>query len=159
MKNAMETPEQIERRLQRCLTPRGFSDAGMVAIDEMIDELAGEAGERSFFNGHSWWWMSGSVAAGVALAFGLTWLSQPDAPAKSATLSMGYQTVSLVSEEEGVVAAEADEQLFSDEDGNLMRAWHVVVVNREHFHDAETGHEVTVVHPRDEMVLMPVSSF
>jgi hypothetical protein len=70
-----------------------------------------------------------------------------------------FEPISLVSEEEGVVSAEVEDRLFSDGDGNLMRAWHVQVVNQERFHDPQTGHEVTLVRPRDEVVLMPVSSF
>jgi hypothetical protein len=155
----METLEEIERRLQRSLTPRGFSDEGMRAIDEMLDELAGETEHRSLFNGRSLPWISGSAAAGLALAFGLTWMNSPESPKAVGGISTGIGEVSLVSEEQGVVAAEADERLLSDGDGNLMRAWHMQVVNRERFHDPQTGHEVTVVQPRDEMVLMPVSAF
>ncbi len=155
----METPEEIERRLQRCLTPRGFSTEGMASIEDMIDELAGESAKRAMFDGHAVGWISGSAAAGIALAFALTWLNAPEKPEPVAAISTGVELVSLVSEEEGVVAAEADEELLADSDGRLMRAWHVQVVNQERFVDPQTGHEITVVQPRDELVLMPVSAF
>ncbi|MGB1128879.1 MAG: hypothetical protein ACPG4K_02420, partial [Haloferula sp.] len=103
--------------------------------------------------------ISGSAAAGIALAFALTWLNAPEKPEPVAAISTGVELVSLVSEEEGVVAAEADEELLADSDGRLMRAWHVQVVNQERFVDPQTGHEITVVQPRDELVLMPVSAF
>ena len=155
----MDTPEDIERRLQRCLTPRGFSEAGMEAMDQMIDELAGTADEAVSFDGHRMAWLTGSAAAGIALAFGITWMNAPESPDAFVGWADQIEPISLVSEEVGVVAAEADEQLVSDDEGNLMRAWHVQVVNQERFHDPQTGHEVTVVRPRDEVVLMPVSSF
>lgn len=155
----MEAPEEMELRLQRCLTPRGFSDEGMNAMDQMIDELAGEVEERESFGGHRWAWVSGAAAAGIALAFGITWVNQIGMADTPAVLADFVEPISLVSEEVGVVAAEVDDQLISDGDGNLMRAWHVQVVNQERFHDPQTGHEVTVVRPRDEVVLMPVSSF
>jgi len=155
----METPEEMERRLQRCLTPRGFSDEGMAAMDDLLDELAGDSEEIASFNGHRWAWVSGAAAAGIALAFGITWMSQLGQPESSSLVADFVEPVSLVSEEVGVVAVEEGEQLLSDDEGNLMRAWHMQVVNQERFHDPQTGHEVTVVHPRDEVVLMPVSSF
>lgn len=155
----MEAFEVMERRLERSLTPRGFSEAGMASIEEMLDELSGETPRRTLFNGHGLRWISGSAAAGVALAFGLTWLNSPEIAEPVAAVSTGIVPVSLVAEEEGVVAAEADEELVVGSDGQLMRAWHLQVVNQERFLDPQTGHEVTVVHPRDEMVLMPVSAF
>lgn len=155
----MEAPEEIELRLQRALSPRGFSTEGMEAIEEMLDVLAVESDQRASFSGHRWAWLSGSVAAGVALAFGITWMNSGVEPLVTDQFFQHIEPVSLVSEEEGVVSAEVESGLFSDRDGNLMRAWHVQVVNQERFHDPQTGHEVTVVRPRDEVVLMPVSSF
>ncbi len=67
--------------------------------------------------------------------------------------------VVLLEDMEGVVSAEENEALVTDADGTLHRAWHVQVVSEERFHDEQSGQEVRVVHPRDELVLMPVTSF
>lgn len=67
--------------------------------------------------------------------------------------------VVLLEDVEGVVSAEANQSLVADADGSLHRAWHVQVLSEEHFHDEESGETVRVVHPRDEVVMMPVTSF
>jgi hypothetical protein len=39
------------------------------------------------------------------------------------------------------------------------RAWRVRVVDEERLHDVQTGYEVLVSRPREEVRLIPVSSF
>lgn len=163
----METAEQIERKLGD-LVPRGFSESGASSIEAMLDELAADDepnGQR-----RTWGW--GLAAAAVVLAVSLAGLANRQAgatadavvavPNDEPELVEGLESgddPELVAELEGVVSVEADDGMLTDSDGSLHRAWHVRVVSEERFHDSETGQEVRVVAPRDELVLMPVTAF
>ncbi|BCX46455.1 hypothetical protein HAHE_03630 [Haloferula helveola] len=151
----METPEQIERALMERLVPRGFSDRGAASLDELIDELADETpapGQR-----RTLWW---GAAAAVALTAGVSWGVWPRVPESVPVVGMGgLAEVELLSESVGVVSTEADDRLLTDSDGSLLQAWNVTVVNEELFRDEQTGHEVRVIQPRDELVLIPVTAF
>lgn len=158
----MEELEEIERRLEG-LVPRGFSESGLASVEAMFDKLAANEPPR---RPAGWTWGLGAAAA-VALAAGLGLTLRPaaDPPAVTVAAPDAVAEVAdgeepeLVSELEGVVAIEADDGMLTDADGSLHRAWHVRVVSEERFRDSESGQEVRVVAPRDELVLMPVSAF
>lgn len=153
----MDTPEMIERSLER-LVPRGFSREGEASLMELIDELAGEdSPERGPRWGALLGW-SGGLAAAFALGGGLIFAGNEE----SGTVPLaGVEDmgVELMAEAEGVVSAEPDSTLLVDPGGDLHQAWHVQVVNEERVRDLRTGYEVRITRPRDELVLLPVTSF
>lgn len=150
----MQTAEEVEKALAERLIPRGFSERGGRELEALIDDLAAEeAPER-----RSAWPIWGAAAA-LAFVGSIAWWASPDTPQDLMVSGLPAEELELLSESVGVVTAEPDAELRSDSEGNLLRAWHVHVVSEERFRDAETGHEVRVVQPSDELVLLPVSTF
>lgn len=150
----MQTPEEIEKVLAERLIPRGFSERGERELEALIDELAAEEGppRRNV-------WPIWGAAAVVAFAGSIAWWASPETRRDLMAFDPAVEELELISESIGVVTAEPDVELRSDDEGNLLRAWHLHVVSEERFRDAETGHEVRVVQPSDELVLLPVSTF
>ncbi|MCU0797955.1 MAG: hypothetical protein MUF31_18695 [Akkermansiaceae bacterium] len=154
----METPESIESKLERMLIPRGFSERGMAECESLIDELAAESGVTGR-DLRPWVW-AGGLAAAVALAAGLAWQWQPATGLPLTDLAAAdTEELSLVSETEGVVSAELAGERLSEADGSLLEPWQIQVVSEERFRDEQTGEEIRVWQPREELVLVPVSSF
>lgn len=155
----METPESIERMLEKRLTPSAFSAEGALALDLLIDDLAAASPVESLNWGR---YLLGAAAAALVM-FAVIVMSIPSgevAPVVAMeNLFAEPANVVLLEDTEGVVSAEENEVLVTGADGTLHRAWHVQVVSEERFHDEQSGQEVRVVHPRDELVLMPVTSF
>lgn len=153
-------PDQIEKALQR-LVPASMSEGGMASVDELIDELAGVESEAVKPRSNWLWWGSG-VAASLAVLVGLaveTGRVEQIAANSVAGPALVEQGMVLLEQSDWVSAAEEDKVLMTENDGSVHRAWHVQVVNEERFRDRETGYEVRVVHPRSELVLMPVTAF
>ncbi|MCH7228102.1 hypothetical protein [Haloferula sp. A504] len=150
----MQTPEEIEKALAERLIPRGFSERGGRELEALIDDLAAEEDPRR----RSAWPIWGAAAA-VAFVGSIAWWASPETAQDRMAFEPAGEELELISESVGVVTAEPDAELRSDDEGNLLRAWHVHVVSEERFRDAETGHEVRVVQPSDELVLLPVSTF
>lgn len=152
----MDTADSVEKALER-LMPRGMSEAGFKGLESMIDELAADAPARK----PDWLrigvWTTGGMAAALALGFGLM-AGAPVAPSAQ-PLVVNPPVVELLSQVEGVVRVHPVVDLVTESDGSLHRSWRMEVVNEELFHDAETGQQVRVVRPRDEIVTMPVTSF
>lgn len=151
----MEARDPIELALER-LIPSGFSDEGAAALDSLIDELAAEdapqtSWRRLFYLG------AGTAAAGITVVLGLAFANDPIVEFEQ--VEWDDSELLLVAELEGVISAERDEAWVADEDGSLHQAWRMQVVSEERFHDAQTGSEVRVLHPREEIVLMPVTAF
>lgn len=152
----MQTPEEVERALAERLMPRGFSEKGGRELESLIDELAAGEDDQGEPRRRGWFW--GAAAAAAVMVPVMWWPTK--APAEQLVAAdVPGEEIELLSESIGVVAAEADEDLMSDADGSLMRAYHLSVVSEERFRDVETGHEVRVVRPSDELVLVPVSNF
>ena len=154
----METPESIEAKLGRLLIPRGFSDRGRDACDSLIDELAASAPEaRRDWRPFVW---LGGLAAVLAMTFSLMvdfGASRPGVQAASGPDEPNG--LALLSETEGVVSAEVAGERLSESDGSLFEPWQIRVVAEERFRDEETGEEIRVWQPREELVLVPVSTF
>lgn len=158
----MESPEDIEKALARLL-PSAISDQGQRSLEDLIDSLA--AGETVVEmpppHRKPWAWIGGIGAAAAAVALALvTPAGEPRAPQFSST--------DLPPEDEGgfVVLAQSKhvetaepENWTSESDGVTHRAWRVRVVNQERVQDLETGYEVLVSRPQEEVILMPVNAF
>lgn len=160
----MDRVEEIERRLEQ-LVPRGFSESGLASLEAMVDELA--AAEDDPREKRRGWGLAVSAAAVLGVSLAGPWSSVPDSVAAEAPgvdealveeVAEGEEP-ELMAELEGVVAIEEDDSMLTDSDGSLHRAYHVQVAREERFRDSESGQEVRVMAQRDELVLMPVSSF
>jgi hypothetical protein len=161
----MESPEDIEKALAR-LMPSAISEKGHRSMDDLIDSLA--AGETvtlqlpSAKKSNHWSWIGGigAAAAAVVVALSLPQGKPPavveNAPAQEDPAAKG--DVVLIGSSE-VVEDAVPEDWMSETDGVPHRAWRVRVVDQERLRDVETGYEVLVSRPREEVRLMPVTSF
>lgn len=160
----MESPEDLEKALAR-LMPSAISGKGQRSMEDLIDCLA--AGETVATvlpekKAGRWSWLGGIGAAAAAVVIALN-LPQREVPAvveisatpESAAPKSG---VVLIGQSE-VVEEAVPEDWMSEADGVPHRAWRVRVVDQERLRDLETGYEVLVTRPREEVRLMPVTSF
>jgi len=163
----MESPEDIEKALSR-LMPAAISEEGKRSLDELIDGLA--AGESPLSKREisrrpslsSWPWAGGIAAAAAAVVVALNWpAAAPVAPEASIArnrLPAETRGIVLLRQSERVEDAEPQPWL-SETDGVAHRAWRVRVIDEERLRDNETGYEVLVSRPREEVILMPVTVF
>jgi hypothetical protein len=163
----MESPEDIEKALAR-LMPSAISEKGQRSMEDLIDSLA--AGETvveelpTVKNASRVPWFAfggiGAAAAAVVIAFSLPQGGSPtvvkNAPASEAPAAK--DGLVLVGSTE-VVEDAVPEDWMSETNGVPHRAWRVRVVDQERLRDAETGYEVLISRPREEVRLMPVTSF
>lgn len=176
----MESLEDIEKALSR-LVPSAISGKGQQSLEDLIDGLAAEAGEEPEVvempapvtaapKRRVWTWTGGIAAAAAAVVAAMV-LPQGNPGGNPGTVA--YQgkpqltPVSHPAPEDGVlllgqverVEAAEPEDWVSEADGVTHRAWRFRVVNEERVQDVKTGYEVTVSHPREKVVLMPVTAF
>ena len=141
--------------------PSAISGKGQQALEDLIDGLAGEPSGEKVKNSRRivWPWFGGMATAAAAVGFAFL---LPDAPeskqASQALANDSNEGVVLLSQTEKVEAAQP-ENWMSESDGVAYRAWRVRVVDQDRFQDVETGYEVIVSHPRDEVRLLPVTTF
>ena len=159
----MESPEDIEKALAR-LMPSAISEKGQRSMDDLIDSLA--AGETVAVelppmkkpSRLPWFGALGAAAAAVVVALSLPQGgSAPAAVVENAPKAEEGNVVLIGSSE--VVEDAVPEDWMSETDGVPHRAWRVRVVDQERLRDVETGYEVLVSRPREEVRLMPVTSF
>ena len=161
----MESPEDIEKALAR-LVPSAISEPGQRSLEDLIDSLAvGEAAVEEMPlpspRRKPWGWIggAGAAAAAVALAFVMPSGDTKDAsPLASVPVPEEKDGFLVLAQSKHVESAEP-EDWTSEADGVTHRAWRVRVVNQERVQDLETGYEVLVSHPQDEVILRPVNTF
>lgn len=153
-----DNTRQVEEILAR-LMPVALSDGCQSEVDALIDELAAGDGEPSVRR--SWWkyWVSGGIAAAGAIAA----LLFNDAPltrtiAQAPAVLEDVSGLVLVSERNRVESM-SDEGWVDDLDGSAMQATRLNVVEENTVRDAETGLIFRISEPREEVLLMPVSTF
>ena len=163
----MESPEDIEKALAR-LMPSAISEKGQRSMEDLIDSLA--AGEKVAEelppvkkSSRVPWFAFGGIgaaAAAVIVAFSLPQGGSPtvvkNAPAPEDPASKDGLVLIGSSE---VVEDAVPEDWMSETNGVPHRAWRVRVVDQERLRDVETGYEVLISRPREEVRLMPVTSF
>jgi len=145
---------EMEKALQR-LMPTALSDAAQAEMEAQIDGLAGGVGVlRHDFSRLAKW------LGGIAAALGIAALAFPFGDQEAATIAGKVENDGMV------VIAELDrvenvhdEGLFVDAGGSAVRKMSVRVVGESRILDEETGIEVTLTEPRNEMYLLPVSAF
>jgi hypothetical protein len=90
-----------------------------------------------------------------------TWPSPAPVPPSTGPLAgedAAESGIELIRQTERVEDAEPEGWL-SETDGVAHRAWRVRVIDEDRVRDVETGYEVTVSRPREEVILMPVTAF
>jgi hypothetical protein len=179
----MESLEDIEKALSK-LVPSAISDKGQQGLEDLIDRLATEAGEETGVvemparaaaaaapRRRAWGWSGGIAAAAAAIAAAMILPQGPPGPRAQTLAYQGKPQqfvpagdsapedgIVLLGQTERVEAAEPEDWV-SEADGVTHRAWRFRVVNEERVQDVRTGYEVTVSHPQEKVVLMPVTAF
>ena len=156
----MESPEDIEKALSR-LMPAAISEEGKRSLDELIDGLAAGGTIVEMPRKSAWPWLGGIGAAAAAVIVAL------NLPAGRPVQENIAVTPPAKAEEGGIVLLQQTERVenaepdgwMSETDGVAHRAWRVRVVDEERLRDLETGYEVLVSRPREEVILMPVTAF
>ncbi len=158
----MLTPDPIEDILAR-LMPTAISQAGQQSIETMLTELAAAAkpspAARTAPN--SWphrWLTAGIAAAGVAAAMAIPWSHPPAATTRTAASAPVGTGIVLVGESDRVEAM-TDEGWQDGSDGAPMQATRLRVVEENSLLDEQSGIVMQVSTPREELFLMPVSTF
>lgn len=156
----MESPEEIEKALSR-LMPASISEEGKRSLDQLIDGLAAGETVVEMPRKSAWPWLGGigAAAAAVVIAMNLP-AGGPAAGTVAVNLpaEAGDGGIVLIRQSERVENAEPDGWM-SETDGVAHRAWRVRVIDEERLRDLETGYEVLVSRPREEVILMPVTAF
>lgn len=145
--------EEMEKALMR-LMPVALSDSAQASMDARIDELAGGQVVPHDF---SRWarWLGGIAAAAAIGGFALPFSNWETAPLVDLAADDGMVVLNELDRVENV----RDEGLFVDAGGSAVRKMCVRVVGESTIRDVETGIEVTLTEPREEMYLMPISAF
>jgi hypothetical protein len=156
----MESPEDIEKALFR-LMPAAFSKEGQRSLDELVDSLAAGETVVKMPRKSVWPWVGGIGAAAAAVVVALNFSATRPAASELAVAPVPAAKqggIVLIQQTERVETA-VPEDWMSETDGVAHRAWRVRVVDEERLRDLETGYEVLVSRPREEVILMPVTAF
>lgn len=145
---------EMERALMR-LMPVALSDSAQAEIETQIDELAGGAHVvRQDFSPWAKW--LGGIAAAVAVGiYAIPSGTRESTPLVGSTADVGMVVLNELDRMQSI----RDDGLFVDPAGSAVRKMTVRVVGESRIRDEETGIEVTLTEPREEMYLMPISTF
>lgn len=161
----MHKPDPIETILAR-LMPPAISEGGQLDIEAMLDDLAGTAAPAAPVRPAGAPWMrhllaGGIAAAGVAAVL-IFPLARPPAASswahKTSPASGAHAGLVLVGESDRVESM-TDAGWQEDADGAPMQATRLSVVEENSLLDEQTGIVMQVSEPREEIFLMPVSTF
>jgi hypothetical protein len=159
----MQAPDPVETILAR-LMPPAMSQGAHQEIASMIEELAGPIVELPSAPPAGNWWIRSVVGGGIAAALGgivaifpLTpatpeprlALNPPAHPPSGLVLISGSDRVESIT----------DEGWQESQDGAAMRALRLNAVEERSVRDQESGIVVKISEPREEILLMPITSF
>lgn len=151
----MRDVDPIEAALAR-LMPVALSEAGERSIHETLDELAGSLPAKRYSTGKGWTIGLG-IAAAVAIAVFLTTRPSLQAPAVASQEKFDSPVEWLANSDR--VESLQDEGRISGVEGDALQAVSLRVIEENTLRDRETGYTFNISEPRDELVLMPVTSF
>ena len=153
----MHDRNSVETILAR-LMPPALSLDGQHEIEAMIDELAGPVSANQAST-RSWrlWRIGTGLAAALAAVFAIPRLMEPTATPETVTAAPIPEFL-LVGESDRIESM-TDEGWREIPDGSAMRAMRVRVIEENSFFDEETGIVMQVSQPREELLLMPISTF
>ena len=98
------------------------------------------------------------VAAGVAAAWLIPMINVPQHAVVTKLLEKPDPGFVLVSESDRVESM-TDEGWLEDADGGTMQAMRLNMVEQNILRDEETGMVMNISEPREEILLMPISTF
>jgi hypothetical protein len=160
----MHKPDSIETILAR-LMPPALSEAGQRNIESMLDALSGESAPavRAKTGALTWlrWLLPAGIAAAVVAAALVLPLASPPSPSSWVSVAAGGESragLVLVGESDRIESM-TDEGWQEESDGSAMRTLRLNVVEENSLLDEETGIVMQVSEPREEILLMPVSTF
>ena len=156
----MESPEDIEKALGRLL-PSAISERGQKSLEELIDSLAAGETVVEMPRKSRWPWLGGigAAAAAVIVAVSLPLANPPPTETAEAPVEPAMKSGIVLIEQTQRVEEAVPEDWMSESEGVPHQAWRVRVVDQDRLRDVQTGYEVVVSRPREEVRLMPVTSF
>jgi hypothetical protein len=152
----MHDRQSVENILTR-LMPPALSPAGQSEIDAMIDDLAGEL--KSGGGPRRWPLVAGGIAATLAAGFMIAQSVHRNFPQLADAVTIDEIPGFTVVSESGRVEDMVDVGWTESPDGGAMRTLRLRVVEESRLLDLETGIVMNISQPREEFLLMPVSTF
>ncbi len=160
----MQAPDpvlEMEAVMAR-LMPPSFSQDCQHELEALIDDLAGPeaAAEISPVN----WTLRAVIGGGIAAAVGALCAvlpfheTLPNGPALVSVPEVPTFGLVLISESDRVESM-IDEGWSEDAYGSAMHAIRLNVIEENQIRDEESGMLVKISEPREEVFLMPISSF
>ena len=159
----MQAPDPVETILAR-LMPQALSQDGQYELEAMIDDLAGPEAENvvelSPVNWTARWILGGGIAAAIGALCAVFPLHETNNPSELATRhSEGSPSGLVLLSASDRIESMIDEGWKEDANGAAIHAIRLNVVGENQLRDEETGMLVRISEPREEMLLMPISSF
>lgn len=159
----MQAPDPIEAILAR-LMPPALSQGRQLEIEAMIDELAGPVAENvvriSGKAGTRRWLVGGGIAAAIgALCALLPMVDRSLEPMVVANLPQESTPKLVLVSESDRVESVTDEGWQDDADGVAMQTLRMNLVGENRLRDEASGMVVQISEPREEILLMPISTF
>jgi hypothetical protein len=155
----LHSPGDIEKALER-LMPVALSERASRETNTLIDELSGETPTKK--QTYRKWPAALGIAAAISLAAFISLpKSQPatqQTAAKESTSESAEPTIAFLAEADRVENVR-DEGLYIDTGGSAVRKLRVRVVAETSIRDEETGIVFQLTSPREELHMLPVSTF
>lgn len=155
--------EEMEKALLR-LMPVAMEEEAQERMEAMLDGLAGDSKVvRSDFRKPSRWLAGTGIAAALGLGVYLS-IPRQNSPVESVkSVPVAAQSdlppeLVFLSETDRVEGM-SDEGLYIDTGGSAVRKVRIRVVVESQVRDEETGIVVMLTEPREEMYMVPVSTF
>ena len=156
----MHKPDPVETILARLMPPALSTDA-QCDIEAMLDELAGPSANVAAMK--PWYrrpLAGGIAAAGIAAALLLPMaLDRSPFPVPVAVSDTATKPGFVLVGGSDSIESMTEEGWQEDADGSAMRTLRLSVVEEKQLLDEETGIVMMVSEPREELLLMPVSTF
>ncbi|QTN33750.1 hypothetical protein HZ994_15995 [Akkermansiaceae bacterium] len=140
--------------------PAGLSCAAQSEIESRLEELCGDGKlSAAATPGFSRWIAAAGIAAALVCGFAL--FPRDGAVPQSVKIpdNIAEEPEFVVLNESDRVEEVRDEGLFVDSGGSAVRKVRVRFIGERRVRDEETGIVVTLLEPREEMFLLPVSTF
>lgn len=159
----MQAPDPIETILGR-LMPPAMSQSAQNGLDAMIDDLAGPTAETIVPHPSGNWLVRSLIGGGIAAGIGAMIAIFPlasDTPQDPVALNPPAYPPSglvLISGSDRVESV-TDDGWHESADGSAMRSFRLHALEESSMRDEESGIIVKISEPREEILLIPISSF
>ncbi|MES2661600.1 MAG: hypothetical protein V4689_23480 [Verrucomicrobiota bacterium] len=159
----MQAPDPVETILAR-LMPQALSQDCQYELEAMIDDLAGPDADNvveiSPVNWTARWIIGGGIAAAFGALCAVFSINEKSSEHQAAVTPAKESSAGLVLvSESDRVESMTDEGWKEDAYGSAIHAVRLNVVGEDQMRDEETGMVVRISEPREEVLLMPISSF